>query len=286
MPASSKAQPGAASADTIQRAVRDSYAKIAEGRGSCCGPSCCGSTVEDTARTLSESIGYSAEELDVAPSDANLGLGCGNPTALAELKPGEVVVDLGAGAGLDAFIAAHQVGPSGRVIGVDMTPQMLERARENAVKAGLTRIVEFREGTIESLPVVSASADVVLSNCVINLSPDKAQVFREAFRVLKPGGRLAVSDIVLTSALPADLLGSVAAYVGCISGALLAADYLGAIEAAGFTRVRWTRTPAAALLTGALSDPQLSPTVAAIGTQRWAELRNAIWSYRIQAWKP
>jgi SAM-dependent methyltransferase len=181
--------------------------------------------------------GYSEDEIAAAPEGANLGVGCGNPGAIERLHPGETVLDLGSGAGFDAFLAARAVGPTGRVIGVDMTDAMLERARENARRGGL-RNVEFRSGAIEALPVEDASVDVVLSNCVINLSPEKGRVFREAFRVLRPGGRLQVSDIVLERPLPAALRASVEAYVGCIAGASLREDYLRDIREAGFGDVR------------------------------------------------
>ena len=170
------------------------------------------------------------------PEGANLGLGCGNPVALASLKEGEVVVDLGSGAGFDAFLAAGKVGPGGRVIGVDMTPEMIDKARGNATKGGFEN-VEFRLGEIENLPLADGSADVVISNCVINLSPDKPGVFKEAFRVLRPGGRLLVSDIVLLKELPEFIMASAQAYIGCISGAMLKNEYLNAIKAAGFTGV-------------------------------------------------
>jgi ubiquinone/menaquinone biosynthesis C-methylase UbiE len=220
------------------------------------------------------------------PEEANLGLGCGNPTAIAGLRAGEVVVDLGAGAGLDAFLAAARVGPTGRVIGVDMTPEMLARARENAARAGLARTVEFREGIIEELPVASGSADVVISNCVINLSADKERVFREAFRVLRSGGRLAVSDILLSEPLPEDVRGLAAAYVACVGGAMVAEDYLAAIARAGFVDVRTSRTSAALLYEGFVADPTIAAAIDAIGRERVAGIAATVYSYRIEARKP
>ena len=204
----------------VKKIVREGYARIARGGGSCCssGGSCCGSA--GMTESISKKIGYSDEELTSVPEGANLGLGCGNPVALAALKEGDVVLDLGSGAGFDCFLAANKVGSGGKVIGVDMTPDMLEKARENAHKGGYTN-VEFRLGEIEHLPVADSHVDVIISNCVINLSPDKPAVFNEAFRVLKPGGRLMVSDIVLLNELPAFIKSSVAAYVGCVSGAMI-----------------------------------------------------------------
>jgi arsenite methyltransferase len=222
--------------DEVKRAVREGYAKVAIGAGSCCGPasSCCGGA--PTAEDVSRRVGYSDEEMAATPEGANLGLGCGNPVALASLRESEVVLDLGSGAGFDCFLAAKRVGSKGRVIGVDMTPEMLEKARENARKAGATN-VEFRLGEIENLPVADDSVDAVISNCVINLAPDKARVFAEALRALKPGGRLMVSDLVLTAPLPKAVQESVAAYVGCLAGASLKDDYLRAIKQAGFENV-------------------------------------------------
>ena len=223
--------------DEVKKVVREGYAKVAKGTGSCCGPksSCC--SAAPTAEETSRRVGYSDEEMAAAPEGANLGLGCGNPIALASLKEGELVLDLGSGAGFDCFLAAKKVGSKGRVIGVDMTPEMLEKARENARKAGVAN-VEFRLGEIENLPVADGSVDAVISNCVINLAPDKARVFAEAFRALKPGGRLMVSDLVLTAELPEVVRESVAAYVGCLAGASLKADYLKAIDLAGFEDVK------------------------------------------------
>ncbi len=223
--------------EEIRKVVREGYAKIAKQDSSCCAPvkSCCGST--DLARDISRNIGYTEEELKAVPEGANLGLGCGNPVALVSLKEGETVLDLGSGAGFDCFLAATRVGDKGRVIGVDMTPEMLEKARENARKVNSTN-VEFRLGEIENLPVADRSVDVVISNCVINLSPEKRRVFNEIFRVLKSGGRLMVSDIVLLKELPDVLKNSIEAYVGCLSGALLKDEYIRTIKAAGFKEVR------------------------------------------------
>jgi SAM-dependent methyltransferase len=206
----------------ITTVVEEHYAALARGEASCCG-----APAEDVAR----SIGYTAEELALA-GDANLGLGCGNPLALTEISEGMTVLDLGSGAGFDAFLALNRVGPTGKVIGVDMTDDMLALARENAAKRSVSNI-EFRKGFIEALPVGSTSVDYVISNCVINLSPDKPAVFREIARVLRPGGHFAVSDIVLLHALPDELVRDISAYVGCISGASLLTDYLGTALAAG-----------------------------------------------------
>jgi len=218
----------------IRSVVRSKYGEIAKGTSTCgCGPSCCGGGEGSAGAKIAEHIGYGADELAVIPEGANLGLGCGNPLAHAAVKAGDVVLDLGSGAGMDAFLAAREVGPAGRVIGVDMTPEMVERARENARRAGIAN-VEFRLGEIERLPVADGSVDVIISNCAINLSPDKAAVFAEAIRVLKPGGRMVVSDLVLLQPLPDDVRHSVEAYVGCVAGASLKADYLWLIGAAGF----------------------------------------------------
>ncbi len=223
--------------DSVRKMVSEGYARIAERSGSCCGPSsCCGPVapeVEQSARRM----GYSAVQIDALPEGANLGLGCGNPTAIDSLRSGEVVVDLGSGAGIDVFLAARQVGDTGKVIGVDMTDAMLEKARQNANTGGY-RNVEFRKGKIEELPIEDESVDVIISNCVINLSPEKGKVFQEAYRVLKPGGRMMVSDIVLEKELPPAVLSSVEAYVGCVGGASLRTEYLKTIEDAGFSEIR------------------------------------------------
>jgi arsenite methyltransferase len=219
-----------------KKAVRDRYGKIVKNTGLYCFPSasCCDG--ENAVKKIGRGIGYSSEDFQSVPEGANLGLGCGNPVALASLKEGETVVDLGSGAGFDCFLAANQVGKNGRVIGVDMTPEMLDKARENARKDGYGH-VEFRLGEIENLPVADNSADIVISNCVITLSPDKKRVFQEAFRVLKPGGRLMVSDIVLLRELPEAVKNSIEAYVECLAGAVMKDDYINAVKAAGFQDV-------------------------------------------------
>jgi len=232
--------------DDIRKAVREGYGRIAEQSDSCCGAevqasSCCGPETScgcgSSANTFSKVMGYTDSELGSIPEGANLGLGCGNPTALASLKEGDVVLDLGSGAGIDCFLAAAAVGKTGKVIGVDMTPAMLQKARENARKGAFGN-VEFRLGEIEHMPVADNSIDVIISNCVINLSPDKKQVFGEAYRVLKTSGRIMVSDIVLLKELPDDIKSSMDAYVGCVAGAETKENYLAVIESAGFTDIK------------------------------------------------
>lgn len=219
----------------IKKAVREGYAKIARQQTSCCSSnSCCGNATK--AQDISKAIGYSDKEMNTVPEGANLGLGCGNPVALASLKKGDIVLDLGSGAGFDAFLAAQRVGKTGRVIGIDMTPEMIAKAKENAKKGNYSN-VDFRLGEIEDLPVENNSIDLIISNCVINLSPDKETVFKEAFRVLKPGGRLMVSDLVLVKELPNAIKESVEAYVGCLAGAIMKGQYLGYIKKAGFKEV-------------------------------------------------
>ena len=221
--------------DDIRRSVRERYGGIAKSDDSQgCKPSCCGSSPRGEVSTM---IGYSSGELGSLPQGADLGLGCGNPTALASLKKGETVVDLGSGAGIDCFLAAKKVGKGGKVIGVDMTPEMLEKARRNAERGGYSN-VEFRLGEIENLPVADNTADVIISNCVINLSPDKGRVFDEAFRVLSPGGRIMISDLVVLKELPKAVKESISAYIACIAGAMKKQDYLNAIKAAGFKEVK------------------------------------------------
>jgi arsenite methyltransferase len=219
----------------IKEIVREKYGQIAATSGSCCSSaSCCGGPA--VVAEIGRKIGYADSDLSAVPDGANLGLGCGNPIALASLQEGETVLDLGSGAGFDCFLAAGRVGPAGKVIGIDMTHEMIERAQENARKDGVDN-VEFRLGDIEYLPVEDGSVDVIISNCVINLAPDKSRVFREAFRVLRPGGRLMVSDIVLAKPLPEFLKNSIAAYIGCVAGAALREDYLEAMRQAGFNDV-------------------------------------------------
>jgi ubiquinone/menaquinone biosynthesis C-methylase UbiE len=224
--------------EEVRRIVRAGYAKISK-EGSCCNPvvSSTPSDTDDLARHIAKRMGYRAEELDSIPDGANLGLGCGNPVALASLEEGETVADLGSGGGLDCFLAADRVGPTGRVIGVDMTPEMIERARGNA-ESGDYSNVEFRLGKIEELPIDDDSVDAVISNCVINLSPDKERTFAEAFRVLRPGGRLMVSDIVLMGEIPESIRKSAEALVSCLGGAVMRDEYLQLIGSAGFSSVK------------------------------------------------
>ena len=222
--------------DEIRQAIRQQYGLMAKNEGGSCGTSCCG-TASTTADTLSQALGYSADETNTVPEGANMGLGCGNPQAIANLKAGETVLDLGSGGGFDCFLAVRQVGDSGHVIGVDMTPEMVSKARDNAEKSGY-RNVEFRLGEIESLPVADGTVDVIISNCVINLSPDKPRVFADAYRVLKPGGRLAVSDIVAFADLPEDVRRDMALYTGCMAGASLVSEVEAMLIAAGFEQVR------------------------------------------------
>jgi arsenite methyltransferase len=214
--------------EQVLDAVRSKYAAVAESELS---------TNHDGVKAVAEAFGYSAEELTSIPAESNMGLSCGNPTAIASIRPGEVVVDLGSGGGLDVFLASRLVGSEGKAIGVDMTPEMIERARANAQGGGYTN-VEFYLGTIDHLPLADASVDCVISNCVINLAPDKPAVYREIVRVLKPGGRLAVSDIALKGELPVNVAQSMAAYVGCIAGAIRIDDYRQGLLGAGFEHVQ------------------------------------------------
>ena len=217
--------------DDVRTAVRETYARAADG---CAVPGCCGPNPGASLQ-----LGYSADDLAVVPEGANLGLGCGNPQAIAALRHGETVLDLGSGAGFDCFLAARQVGPTGRILGVDMTPAMVSKARSNATRVGAEN-VEFRLGEIEHLPVCDASVDVILSNCVINLSPDKAAVFREAFRVLRAGGRLAISDVIALAPIPPEIRGRIEAFTGCVAGATTVDDVARMLRDAGFVDIRIT----------------------------------------------
>ncbi len=260
--------------EDVRRVVREKYGEIAEGKSaSCCGPSnCCTPQVSATSQ-MAKMIGYSDKELAAVPKSANLGLGCGNPLEHANVQLGETVLDLGSGAGIDVFLAARAVGEKGRVIGVDMTPSMIERARRNCEEAGL-RNVEFRLGEIEHLPVADNSVDVVISNCVINLSPEKAQVFAEALRVLKPGGRLIVSDLVLKQELSEKLRNDVSAYVGCIAGASMKEEYLEFIRAAKFERVE------------VVSENSYDAGLDMVETSLRDEAMRAVLSVKVRAFKP
>jgi arsenite methyltransferase len=219
----------------IKRAVREGYARIAkQATSNYASRRCCGVDLHDD---LSKRIGYTDEELKAAPPGSNLGLGCGNPVALASIKEGETVLDLGSGAGFDCFLASYKVGPKGKVIGVDMTSEMVEKARANAKKGNYTNI-DFRQGELENMPVADNYIDIVISNCVINLVPDKRRVFIEALRVLKPGGRLVVSDIVLLKELPQFVKTSTEAYIGCLAGAVMKDEYIEAMKSAGFSGIQ------------------------------------------------
>jgi SAM-dependent methyltransferase len=256
----------------VKDMVRERYGSIAAGASSsCCGPTCCATSTAPDHDSKSAQMGYSADELAAVPEGANLGLGCGNPQAIAAIRPGETVLDLGSGAGFDCFLAAKQVGPAGRVIGVDMTHEMLKKARENAARIGAIN-VEFRLGEIEHLPVADGTVDVILSNCVINLVPDKAQVFREAFRTLKPGGRLAISDVVNTAPLSAELAADRSLICGCVVGAALAHQIEAWLAETGFTRIRVT------------VKPESREMIAAWAPGRGVE--NYVASAIIEGWKP
>jgi arsenite methyltransferase len=244
--------------ESVREKVRKGYAAIAEKNLSCCsGTSCCGSSPVESDK-LAQTVGYAEEELNVVPDGANMGLSCGNPTALATLKSGEIVLDLGSGGGFDVFIAGQKVGAKGRVIGVDMTPEMLAKARRNSaayIKRTKLNNVEFRLGEIEHLPVADASVDVVISNCVINLSPDKPQVWREIARVLKPGGRVAISDLALLKPLPPKVLKMVEALVGCVAGAALVSETEKMVRAAGLREIELTPNPAYVAAMESWNDP-------------------------------
>src|SRR3990172_8339855 len=264
--------------EKVRKMVREGYGKIAKAEKNGCGCGC--------GSNISQRVGYSGEELNAVHEGADLNLGCGNPVALASLKPGETVVDLGSGGGLDCFLAAKKVGEKGRVIGVDMTSEMLDKARANCRKGGYKN-VEFRLGEIENLPVADNTANVVISNCVVNLSPNKKRVFREAFRVLKPKGRLMISDLVLLKAIPEDVKESVLAYVGCIAGAEMKADYVKMIGEAGFREVEVveeTRYP----LELNLNDDTSKSIVKELKLtrKRAEELASSVVSIKVSAKKP
>jgi len=226
--------------DKIRSAVRDNYSRIALSGGTgCCrsNSSCCGKPDDITASEISMGLGYTKDDLFAAPEGANIGLGCGNPQAIASLKTGETVIDLGSGGGFDSFLAARAVGEQGLIIGVDMTPEMISKSLTNAAKAGFTN-VDFRLGELEYLPVADGIADVIISNCVINLSPDKERVFSEAFRVLKPGGRIAISDVVATKEMPQDIREDIRFYAGCVGGAATIEEIQSIMQKAGFDQIR------------------------------------------------
>jgi arsenite methyltransferase len=274
--------------DKVRKIVREGYAKVAKKQTSCCDTesASCGCSTAPTSEELSSRIGYSTEEMNSVPEGANLGLGCGNPTALASLKEGETVLDLGSGAGFDSFLAANKVGKNGKVIGVDMTPEMLDKARENARK-GKYGNVEFRLGEIENLPAPDGSVDVVISNCVINLSPNKKKVFEEAFRVLKPNGRLMVSDIVLLKELPEVIRKNVQAYIGCVAGAEMKNKYLKIIEDAGFQKVNVIEESVFPI-DYVISDPTAQKIVkdSKMPAEKIKEMASTIASIKVSAVKP
>lgn len=240
--------------------VKEAYGKIALSKKGCG----CGSCGTD-AGEFAKGIGYSEEELKNIPEEANLGLSCGNPVALASLKTGETVLDLGSGAGFDCFLASSRVGPRGRVVGVDMTPEMVEKARANALKNGVSN-VDFRLGEIEALPLEDNSIDVVISNCVLNLSPEKEKVFREIYRVLKPGGRVAISDIALKKVLPQKIREDIKAYIGCVSGAVLLDEYRKIVEASGLTDVKLNVKENNSCIAPDTKDPLAGAILEAIGS--------------------
>jgi ubiquinone/menaquinone biosynthesis C-methylase UbiE len=270
--------------EEIRKHVRDRYATAARQGASCDQPAgCCGEG--RGLESLSKRVGYTDKELKTVPEGANLGLGCGNPLAHASLREGETVLDLGSGGGFDCFLASRQVGHAGKVIGVDMTPEMLERARGNARKGDYAN-VEFRLGEIENLPVADNQVDIVISNCVINLSPAKERVFQEAFRALKPGGRLMVSDIVLRKDLPEKIRDSISAYTACVAGATRKEKYLDAIRAAGFEDVRVLQETVFPIEM-ATSDPAVMEIVKNLGSQeKIRELAGSVASVKVFARKP
>lgn len=273
--------------EKVRKIVREGYAKVAIGKKCCSGTgNACSDKTSNMAEEISKRIGYSEEEINSAPEGANMGLGCGNPVALASLKKGETVLDLGCGGGFDCFLAANRVGRTGRVIGVDMTPEMIDKARDNARK-GKHENVDFRLGEIENLPVADNTVDVVISNCVINLSPNKKRVFEEAFRVLRPNGRLMVSDIVLLKKLPEIIRENVQAYIGCVSGAEMKDEYLQLIEAAGFREVKVIEEKCFPI-ENMINDPTAQAIVKAskIPAEKIAKIGNAVASVNVCGVKP
>jgi arsenite methyltransferase len=264
----------------VRQIVRKSYAKTAK-RDSCCGPQ---SAQENACCTDNKSKGmeYNAEELQSVPEGSNLGLGCGNPVAIASLKTGETVLDLGAGAGFDCFLAAKKVGSDGKVIGVDMTPEMIDKARENAEKGHFSN-VEFRLGEIEHLPVADNTVDVIISNCVINLAPNKLEVMKEAYRVLKPGGRIAISDLALRGELPQKIKENMTAYVSCVAGAIHIDDYKGAVQSAGFSNVEFKINQAASC--GEPQDDEAARNALKLTADEFKTLSDVVVSVYIEARK-
>lgn len=270
----------------IKKIVREGYAKVAKNSDStCCGPSSCDCNMSDNPEEVSKRIGYSEDEISSVPEGANLGLGCGNPVALASLREGETVLDLGSGGGFDCFLAANKVGKNGKIIGVDMTPEMIDRARENARK-GKRGNVEFRLGEIENLPVADGSVDIVISNCVINLSLNKKRVFEEAYRVLKPNGRLMVSDVVLLKKLPSIIKKNVQAYIGCLSGAEMKGKYLQMIGEAGFKEVQIVEENCFPI-GDMINDPTAQAIIktSGISTEKIEEIANSVASVKVSAIK-
>lgn len=270
----------------IKRAVREGYARIAKQATSYyASRECCGCA--DIPQEVSKRLGYSEEEILAAPPESNLGLGCGNPVALASLKEGEIVLDMGAGAGFDCFLASTRVGPKGLVIGVDMTSEMVDKARANARKGGYTNI-DFRQGDLENMPVADDYVDVVISNCVINLVPNKDRAFKEAFRVLKPGGRLAVSDVVLIKELPDFVKRSTEAYIGCLAGAIMKEEYLEIIKSTGFKDViiiEETKFPIESLVCCDSAGP-VTINMPDTSPQQLKEVEDSVMSIKISAVKP
>lgn len=262
-----------------QEIVREGYGRIAQNQQGCgCGCGTCGPDTKEFAKT----IGYSEEELKSVPEESNLALGCGNPTALASLKEGEIVLDLGSGAGFDCFLAATKVGSTGKVIGVDMTPEMIDKARNNAQKNRINN-VEFRLGEIENLPLADHSVDVVISNCVINLSADKLKVFQEICRILKPGGRIAISDIALLKELPVEIQKSIEAYIGCIAGAMLVEEYKKIVEASGLKEVKVTVKATSACIHPDTKDPLGKTLLDSLGDAE--KLKDYIVSVYVEGYK-